>query len=64
MTTNTNTCDCCGGLLPPTDIWEENCDYADDCTGSIDANGRCRAFSRDELWIVVDDEVSQEDDAD
>jgi hypothetical protein len=54
---NTQTCDCCGGSLPARDIWEANRDHADDCTGSVDSNGRCRAFSRDELWQVESDEA-------
>lgn len=54
------TCQCCGGSLPPLDIWEANRNAADDCNGSVDPdNGRCRAFSRDELW-----EVEEETDSD
>ena len=50
----TMTCDCCGGDLPARDVWEANRDYADDCDGSIDGKGRCRAFSRDELWVAYE----------
>ena len=54
--TTTQTCGGCGGSLPDRDTWEANRDQADDCTGSVDASGRCRAFSRDELWeIGIDD---------
>jgi hypothetical protein len=50
-TTRTMTCACCGGLLPPRDVWEANRDRADECTGSVDAQtGRCRSFAADELW--------------
>lgn len=57
MECGSQTCDCCGGSLPARDIWEANRDHADDCTGSVDSNGRCRAFSRDELWQVESDET-------
>lgn len=53
MECGSQTCDCCGGSLPAKDIWEANRDVADDCDGSVDSNGRCRAFSRDELWEVA-----------
>jgi hypothetical protein len=53
---NTQTCQCCGGALPARDIWEANRNHADDCTGAADADGRCHAFSRDELWQVDSDE--------
>lgn len=54
------TCNCCGGDLPDKDIWECNRNHADDCTGSVDANGRCRAFSRDELWEAEEEAETRE----
>lgn len=48
--TKTHTCGCCNGDLPAREIWEANRDQAGDCTGSVDANGRCKAFSDDDLW--------------
>lgn len=53
MTTTQTTCQCCGGDLPSRDIWEANRDNAGDCDGSVDARGRCRAFSDDSLWAVM-----------
>ena len=53
-TNQTRTCQCCGGDLPAYDVWEANRDRADDCTGSVGEKGRCRAFSRDELWETKD----------
>lgn len=42
-------CDCCGGKLPPKDVYELvrdwDCDSGD-CDGSVDSDtGHCRAFS-------------------
>lgn len=46
-----HTCDCCGGQLPPREIWEANRDHAGECTGSIEPQtGRCRAYADDDLW--------------
>jgi hypothetical protein len=39
-------CDCCGGYLPPIDVWEtlRATGRGPDCDGSMDGNGNCRAF--------------------
>lgn len=48
----TTTCGCCGGDMPAYEIWEANRDRAGDCTGSIDGQGRCRAWSHEDLWQI------------
>lgn len=56
-TTEPITCDCCGGCMPPYYIWEANRDQADDCTGAVHLKTlRCRAWVRDELWQIDEDE--------
>lgn len=54
-TTARRNCQCCNGSLPALEVWEANRDAADECNGSVDATGRCRAFSRDELWEIESD---------
>ena len=43
MAHDTMTCDCCGGSLPMREVWEARRNGGADCTGSVDADGRCRA---------------------
>ncbi len=47
---DTQTCHCCGGDLPPPDIWEAHREEAGDCDGSVTESGRCRAYADDSLW--------------
>lgn len=48
------TCSCCGGDMPPREIWEARRNDSDaECTGSIDSQGRCRAWSDDSLWESI-----------
>lgn len=49
MDHNTMTCGCCGGSLPMQQVWEARRHTAGDCTGGVDENGRCFAFS-DSDW--------------
>ena len=44
------TCGCCGGSMPPLEIWEANRSHADECTGGVDEHGRCFSYSRESLW--------------
>lgn len=51
------TCDCCGGHLPPQEIWDANRNHAGDCDGSVHpATDRCRAFADDDLWEMEEEE--------
>lgn len=43
-------CNCCGGMMPDRETLDTNRDQADECTGSVDDQGRCRAWSNDALW--------------
>jgi hypothetical protein len=49
MSQSTMTCDCCGGTLPMQQVWEARRHSAGDCTGGVDEDGRCFAFS-DSDW--------------
>lgn len=53
MAHDTTTCDCCGGSLPMREVWEARRNGGADCTGSVDAHGRCRAFDDDD-WALND----------
>ena len=51
MSHNTITCACCGGTLPMRQVWDVRRGGAGDCTGGVDENGRCFAFSEDD-WVL------------
>lgn len=53
MAHDTMTCDCCGGSLPMREVWEARRNGGADCIGSVDADGRCRAFDDDD-WSLND----------
>jgi len=54
-TENNLTCQCCGGSMPPREIWEARRDEAGKCTGAPDGDtGRCVAWADDELWTIED----------
>lgn len=55
--TKTTTCGCCGGDMPAYEIWQANRDDAGECDGSIDRQGRCRAWSDDDLWTIEQGEA-------
>jgi hypothetical protein len=40
-------CNCCGGDLPPYEVWEElrASGRGPDCDGTVDSSGNCRAFA-------------------
>ena len=54
MKTNENqTCQCCGGSMPPLEIWQARRDEAGECTGAPDGDtGRCMAWVEDGLWTM------------
>lgn len=56
-------CDCCGGRLPPQEIWElHRSDGGPDCDGSVDAaTGRCRAYADDSMWEPEEREITIDD---
>lgn len=41
------TCSCCGGALPPYQVWEKlrQTGRGPDCDGAVDSDGNCRAFA-------------------
>lgn len=45
-----DTCNCCGGKVPPESTWLDSADESGECPGRVGKDGMCGAFIEGETW--------------